>query len=170
MNGEELMTDVMTSIPTQVSVQRGATAERVPFGPTDSIRFMADGGPGLPEFYEERAGRGDGPPLHSHPWPSWELVLEGRIRFVVDGDTHVLVAGDSIYIPPEVPHAYVVESDTAHAVGIGLSGGRFPSLQRKAAPLMATEGGPPMDEVMALAGEHDTAILGPPLSVDPASA
>jgi mannose-6-phosphate isomerase-like protein (cupin superfamily) len=169
MNGEELMTDVMTSLPTQVSVQRGATAERVPFGPTDSIRFMADGGPGLPEFYEERAGRGDGPPLHSHPWPSWELVLEGRIRFVVDGDTHVLVAGDSIYIPPEVPHAYVVESDTAHAVGIGLSGGRFPSLQRKAAPLMATEGGPPMDALMALTAEHDTTILGPPLSADLAS-
>jgi hypothetical protein len=72
--------------------------------------------------------------------------------------------------PARGAHAYVVESDTAHAVGIGLSGGRFPSLQRKAAPLMAAEGGPPMDAVMALAAEHGTAILGPPLSVDPASA
>jgi mannose-6-phosphate isomerase-like protein (cupin superfamily) len=160
------MTEAMTALPTRAAVQRGIEAERVPFGPTDSIRFMSGGGPGLPEFYEERAGRGDGPPLHSHPWPSWELIVDGRVRFVVDGETHVLEAGDSIYIPGGVPHAYVVESGTAHAVGLGLSGGRFPSLQRKAAPLMATEGGPPMDALMALTAEHDTAILGPPLSLD----
>jgi hypothetical protein len=158
------MSESFDSLPTQASVQRAATAERLPFGPTDSLRFVADGGPGLPEFYEERAARGDGPPLHSHPWPSWELVLEGSIRFVVDGDTHVLEAGDSIYIPPGAPHTYMVESETAHAVGIGLSAGRFPSLQRKAVPLMAAEGGPSMDALMELTAAHDTAILGPPLA------
>jgi len=158
------MAQPFASLPAQASVQRAAIAERVPFGPTDSMRFVADGGPGLPEFYEERAARGDGPPLHTHPWPSWELVLDGRIRFVVDGDAHVLEAGDSIYIPPGAPHTYMVESDTAHSVGIGMSEGRFSSLQHRAAPLMATEGGPPMDALMALTAEHDVAILGPPLA------
>ena len=164
------MGDPISSLPAQPSVQRAAEAERIPFGPTDLLRFISNGGAGLPEFYEERAARGDGPPLHSHPWPSWELVISGQVRFVVDGATHVLGPSDAIYIPAEVAHAYVVESDDAHAVGIGLSAGRFPSAQRKAAALMAAEAGPPMDQLVALAAEHSITVLGPPLSLDSSGA
>lgn len=59
-----------------------------------------------------------------------------------------------------------MESDAAHAVGINLSEGRFPSLQRQAAPLMAMEGPPPMDEIAALAADHGLTVLGPPLALD----
>jgi len=152
-------------LPKEASVRRAAEAEHIPFGPTDVLRFVSDGGEGLPDFYEERAARGDGPPLHAHTWPSWELVISGRIRFVVGDDEHLLGASDAIYIPAGTPHTYIVESDAAHAVGINLSEGRFPSLQRRAAPLMAMEGPPPMDEIAALAADHGLTVLGPPLAL-----
>lgn len=158
------MSEPRASIPSRVAVQRHSEAKRITFGPTDSLRFMSDGGEGVPEFYEEVAAQGDGPPLHSHPWPSWEFVLDGRIRFVVADEVHVLEAGDSIYIPSGAVHSYVVESESARAVGIGMSDGRFSSLQRQASALMDHPGGPPMEDLMAIALAHNVEIVGPPLT------
>ncbi len=145
-------------------VERVASTSVIEFGPTSTFRFIAPGGPGLPDFYEERDQRGDSAPLHSHPWPSWELVIEGEIRVVVGDDEHVLGTGDAIYVPPDVPHTYVVESETAHLVGMNLSSGRFESLQRKAGSLFNEDRVPDIEAVMALAAEHDVDVLGPPLS------
>ena len=150
-------------IDTTPRVQRAGLPPAIDFGPTSTFRFIAAGGPGLPDFYEERDQRGDGAPLHSHPWPSWELVIEGEIRVLVGDDEHVLGAGDAIYLPPDVPHTYVVESETAHLVGMSMSNGRFESLQRNAAPLFSGDGAPDMEAVMALAAEHDVNLIGPPL-------
>jgi quercetin dioxygenase-like cupin family protein len=156
-------------LPAAASVQRAADAERVPFSPTQSMRFVADGGPGLPEMYEEHGARGDAVPLHRHPWPSWELVIEGHVRVSLDGQEERLGPGDSVYIPAGMPHAYVIESDVYRAVGIGTSDGRFPSLQRRAAPLMLAQDGPPMDQIVALVAEHGAEVLGPPMSLDEAA-
>jgi mannose-6-phosphate isomerase-like protein (cupin superfamily) len=145
-------------------VDRAGSQSVIDFGPTSTFRFIASGGPGLPDLYEERDQRGDSAPLHSHPWPSWELVIEGEIRVVVGEDEHVLGTGDAIYLPPDVPHTYVVESETAHLIGMNLSNGRFESLQRQAAPLFNGDGAPDMEAVIALAAEHDVDLLGPPLS------
>jgi len=153
-----------SSFPKTPTVQRAADAERIPFGPTNDFRPICDGAPGLPDFFEERSARGDGPPLHRHPWASWELVVDGEIRVVIADQEFQLGPGDSVYVPPNAPHAYVVESDQARVVGINLSDGRFPSLQRQAAPLMTAEGGPDMQKIMELAKAHGVEIMGPPLS------
>lgn len=154
------------SLPTDPIFQPAAEAERIAFSATSTFRFVYEGAVGLPDFCEERASRGDGAPMHRHPWASWELVLEGRVRMVVADRVFLMGPGDSIYVPPDVPHGYVVESDEARAVGINLSDGRFPSLQRKAAPLMNAPGGPDMQKIVALAKEHGVDVLGPPPSVE----
>lgn len=152
-------------LPDRPMVHRAAEANPVQFSRTSTLRFLSDGAPGVPDICEERSTRGDGPPLHRHPWPSWELVIEGTLRVVVGDRTLRLSAGDALYVPPDVPHAYVVESETCHVVGVNLSDGRFASLQRKAVPIFAAEGGPDMARVMELARAHDVDVLGPPLEV-----
>jgi quercetin dioxygenase-like cupin family protein len=137
--------------------------------PTSRFSFVTEGGEGGPEFFEERSGRGDGPPLHRHPWPTWEIVLSGEVRVQIDGVDHLVPAGGTIYTPPGAAHTYVVESDEAHLVGIGLSEGRFHRLQTQAPPLFAAEGGPDMAAVAALAASCDVDLLGPPLEPTPAA-
>lgn len=73
-----------------------------------------------------------------------------------------------IYTPPGVVHAYVIESDEAHLIGVAMSDGRFHRLQTQAPPLFATEGGPDIAAITALAASCDVDLLGPRSRVDTA--
>ena len=51
----------------------------------------------------------DGPsakpdPFHSHPHEQVSYVAEGEVLFVVGEESHRLVAGDMVAIPPDRPH------------------------------------------------------------------
>jgi quercetin dioxygenase-like cupin family protein len=43
-------------------------------------------------------------PRHAHPNEQVATVLEGKLRFVIDGDEHVVGPGESVTLPGEVPH------------------------------------------------------------------
>jgi quercetin dioxygenase-like cupin family protein len=43
-------------------------------------------------------------PRHDHPSEQIATVVEGRMRFGVDGETYVVSAGESIALPANVPH------------------------------------------------------------------
>jgi mannose-6-phosphate isomerase-like protein (cupin superfamily) len=136
----------------------------IDFTPTSQVSFVSPGGPGMPEFFEDRSRRGDGPPLHRHPWPTWEIVVAGTLRVVIEGEERLVGEGGSIYTPAGVVHAYVVESDAVHLIGVAMSDGRFHRLQTQAPPLFAAEGGPDMAALSALAASCDVELLGPPLA------
>ncbi len=155
--GEERGSDVV--------VQSHGERSWIGSSPTSRFSFLSEGGPGTPEFFEEHSERGDGPPMHRHPWPTWEVVVSGVVRVRIEGVDHVVRAGGTVYTPAGAPHSYVVESDEAHIIGMGLSGGRFHRLQSDAAPLFAAEGGPDMQAVGALAASCDVELLGPPLGL-----
>lgn len=145
-----------------MTIETADAREWVSFSPTSRFSFVNAGDDESPEFFEERSGKGDGPPLHRHPWPTWELVISGTVRVVVDGAEFVAHAGDTIHTPANAVHTYVVESDDAHIVGIGTSGGRFHQLQTKAPALLAAGD---MEGLGAFAGSLDIELLGPPLTV-----
>ena len=44
-------------------------------------------------------------PEHHHIHEQWTHVLEGELEFTLAGETRVLTAGNSVYIPSEVPHS-----------------------------------------------------------------
>ena len=44
-------------------------------------------------------------PEHDHPHEQVGVITEGAITFVVDGDEHVVEAGDTYVIPGGEPHA-----------------------------------------------------------------
>ena len=66
----------------------------------------------------EIVGRpGTEPPYHVHQNEDETFyILEGRISFMVDGVVYDLVAGDTMFLPRNVPHTFRVRSE--HARGI----------------------------------------------------
>ena len=63
---------------------------------------------------EELSRQGKVTPLHTHPAETESFyVLEGEGRFHVAGDEVRLGPGGFVTIPPGVPHAYLVTSETA---------------------------------------------------------
>ena len=44
---------------------------------------------------------------HKHPHTHIALILSGRFEFTLEGDTAVMTAGDSVYIPGNVEHSLV---------------------------------------------------------------
>jgi len=63
--------------------------------------------------------------LHHHK-RHWELfyVLGGQVEWTVGGETHVMRAGDLVYIPPNTPHkVHVVGGEAMHMLFIQGPGG-----------------------------------------------
>ncbi|MCA9589231.1 MAG: cupin domain-containing protein [Myxococcales bacterium] len=152
-----------STLPTTPLVVRGAEAPTYTLTPGNSFSFLFADFAGQPEIYSEVGSRGDGPPMHRHPWGSLEVIIEGRVKFVIDGAEHVLEAGDLIFTPPNAAHAYMIDSDKARVLGINLAGTRFKELQEKASPLFQTGGPPDMGAIMRTASEVNVEVLGPPL-------
>lgn len=157
-------TAAASGLPSDAIFLRAADAPSTSLSPTDRTRFLFADVPGQPEFVDAVAGRGDSPPLHRHPWASWEVIIEGTVRFVVDGVEFVAEAGDFVYTPPGAAHSYVVESERARMVGFNHPAPRFASLQRQAQEIFAVPGPPDMQRVARLAGDHDVEVLGPPMT------
>ncbi len=43
-------------------------------------------------------------PLHSHPNEQITLLESGRLRFTMGGEERVVEAGETVQIPPQLPH------------------------------------------------------------------
>jgi len=145
-------------------VTRAEDALTFTTAPTDIMQFLATGDQGSPDVYVERLAPGDGPPLHRHPWMTWEVVVEGRIRALVGDDSFEVGPGDLLFTPPDVPHTFMAIGDTeARIVGINWPGG-FHHLYAELAPLFHQGGAPDFGAMAAAAARHGAEILGPPLA------
>ncbi|ELY54467.1 cupin domain-containing protein [Natronolimnohabitans innermongolicus] len=55
----------------------------------------------------------DGEP-HTHPYEQMNVLVEGRLDFLVDGERVELEPYDTLVIPPEIPHtSRAVDGETA---------------------------------------------------------
>ena len=51
---------------------------------------------------------------HTHPWEQMNMLVDGRLDFLVDGERVSLEPYDTLAIPPDVPHtSRVVEGESA---------------------------------------------------------
>jgi quercetin dioxygenase-like cupin family protein len=57
-------------------------------------------------------------PLHTHPVAESLWVLEGQLRYHVDGDVFELGVGDFAMVPSGVPHAFLVLGEPARVLAI----------------------------------------------------
>ncbi|RMH23535.1 MAG: cupin domain-containing protein [Acidobacteria bacterium] len=87
-------------VPRKVVAAGKATETQVLLGPED----------GMPHFAMRRfrMGEGGGMPRHTNTVEHEQYVLRGRARIAIGEEVHEVAAGDVLYIPAGVPHAYEV--------------------------------------------------------------
>jgi quercetin dioxygenase-like cupin family protein len=62
--------------------------------------------------------RGGEAPMHAHGEEQLVLVMEGEVRLELEGESHVLGAGEVAVIPPWSPHSAIGESERAVTIEI----------------------------------------------------
>jgi quercetin dioxygenase-like cupin family protein len=62
--------------------------------------------------YIVKAGPGQGPPLHKHPYVEVAFTLEGRATITVGDEQREVKPGDIVLIPANTPHRFVNSGDT----------------------------------------------------------
>jgi quercetin dioxygenase-like cupin family protein len=119
---------------------------------------------------EEHTRQGKVTPLHAHPDEAETFyVLEGEVLFHIDGTERPLVAGGFVSVPPGLPHAYTVVSETARNLilitpGTGGMEAFFRDAGDSAPERVLPPAGPLDIERIGAAAERTQAvkILGPP--------
>jgi quercetin dioxygenase-like cupin family protein len=105
-----------------------------------------------------------GPGLHIHPnQDEIFFVQEGKYKFKVAEEIHYLVAGDTIFLPRNIPHAFAQLSDSGKMLFFFQPSGKMEDFFRALGNLT----GPPTPEIAAkLGADHEMIAVGPPLSLD----
>lgn len=104
-----------------------------------------------------------GPALHVHlKQDEIFTVLEGSYRFVVGKDTHILGAGQTIFLPRNIPHTWIQLTDRGRMIYFLQPAGKmeefFATMSRFTAP-------PSPAEIDRIHAAHDMKVVGPPLSL-----
>jgi mannose-6-phosphate isomerase-like protein (cupin superfamily) len=105
-----------------------------------------------------------GPALHLHlDCDEWFFVRDGQFKFKVGDETMSLETGDSLFVPRNVPHAFVKTSEgTARLIVMHQPAGTMEEYFRTASQLTNQSA----EQRHALAEKHGMQILGPPLTAD----
>ena len=116
--------------------------------------------------------RSGGAPLHVHHNEDETFyVLEGEVTFLVGDERIDGAAGDFLFAPRDIPHAYVVRSDRARMLVTTSPAGIEQLFVSLGTPVAGAEPPtdavmPPMPEMARLFAAHGAEILGPPPSLD----
>ena len=116
--------------------------------------------------------RGGGTPVHVHHNEDETFyVLEGEVTVLVGDERFDLVAGDFLFAPRDIPHAYVVRSDRARMLSTISPAGIEQLFVSLGTPVTGAEPPtemvmPPMPEMARRFAAHGCEILGPPPTLD----
>jgi len=102
-----------------------------------------------------------GPPLHIHlHQDEIFFIVEGEYLFQVGSDNHTLKAGDTIFLPRAVPHAFAQLTEFGKMFFLFQPSGKMEDYFRALSNLTS----PPTQEQGAkLFADHDMKVVGPPL-------
>ena len=105
-----------------------------------------------------------GTPLHVHPKQDEVFqVLEGEYAFLVGGERFRLQAGESIFLPRQVPHAWTQVSERGRMTVILQPAGKLEAFFVVVAALKSE---PTPAEMAKIFADHEMQVVGPPLAVD----
>lgn len=103
-----------------------------------------------------------GPPLHVHPkQDEIFFIVQGEYLFKVGEDTHQLKAGDTIFLPRNIPHAFAQLSETGKMFFLFQPSGKMEDFFRALGNLSAP---PTPEQGSKIFSDHDMMIVGPPLA------
>jgi len=117
---------------------------------------------------EQRARRGFSPPLHVHHGEDTALlVLDGQLIVRIDGQDRQVAAGGFAWLPRDVPHTFVVDSDEVHLLEFatpgGIEGFHIDASDPAAEPALPPDTEPDVPRLLAAVGAYDVEIIGPPM-------
>jgi quercetin dioxygenase-like cupin family protein len=112
---------------------------------------------------------GGGSPLHvHHDEDEWFYVIEGELTLWVGGEVVVAPAGSFVYGPRNIPHTFVVASETARFLLVAEQAGFERFVRDAGEPAARHEIPPPPTEapdvqaLTQLAAGYGVEIIGPP--------
>jgi quercetin dioxygenase-like cupin family protein len=87
------------------------------------------------DFVESKMKKGTEPPPHVHDRED-ELfyILAGEIKVFTDGQVFTVAAGESVFLPKKVAHAYLIQSDECHVLAMMTPGGFLNAINKMNAP------------------------------------
>ncbi len=115
-------------------------------------------------FEQTSLSQGKGTPLHIHPNQDEVFyVLEGSYYFQVGDDKFKLTAGDSIFLPRKVAHAWTQASEKGKMTVILQPAGK---LENFFVTVAALDHEPTPIEMQKIFADNDMQVVGPPLKID----
>jgi quercetin dioxygenase-like cupin family protein len=92
------------------------------------------------DLVESKMRKGTEPPPHIHDRED-ELfyILAGEMKVFAEGQVFTLTAGESVFLPKKVPHAYLIESNECHVLALMTPGGFMNAINRMNAPARTME-------------------------------
>jgi len=128
--------------------------------PNDCKISSRDTGGQLSVFEYTGLGR-VGPMMHIH-FEQDEIftILEGEYRFVVDKQTHVLKAGQTIFLPRNVPHTWIQLTERGKMVYFLQPAGK---MEEFFILMNSLKERPSAEELDRIHAAHKMKVVGPPL-------
>lgn len=105
--------------------------------------------------------KNQGPPLHRHNIDETFYITAGEFLFQIGDERYTAVAGDTLFIPRDMPHAYLTLSDQGTLLFVV---GPAASVEALFDAYNSFDSTTSMDEIMRVSAELGCPILGPPLS------
>lgn len=119
---------------------------------------------GLAIFEQTSLSPKRGTPLHVHPEQDEVFhVIEGAYYFQVGDEKFNLKAGDSIFLPRNVPHAWTQMADKGKMIVVFQPAGKMEDFF---VSLAGMDHDPSAEEIARLFKDNQMQIVGPPLKVD----
>jgi quercetin dioxygenase-like cupin family protein len=115
-------------------------------------------------FEQTSISQGRGTPLHIHPLQDEVFyVIEGAYFFNVGTEKFSLGAGDSIFMPKNVPHAWTQVSEKGKMTVIFQPAGK---MEEFFVTMAGLKNEPTSDEIAKIFIENEMRIVGPPLKIE----
>ncbi len=115
-------------------------------------------------FEQTAISQGRGIPLHVHRLQDEIFnIIEGEYYFQVGEEKHRLSAGDSIFLPRNIPHAWTQVSEKGKATLILQPAGK---LEEFFVTVAALKTDPTADEMAKIFLDHEMQVVGPTLKID----
>jgi quercetin 2,3-dioxygenase len=105
--------------------------------------------------------KNQGPPLHLHDVDETFYILEGEFIIQAGDNRFSAVAGDTVFVPRNMPHAYLTVSETGKMLFMVNPSANIELLFEK---LTAYKERPSIEEIVRLHEELGLKIVGPPLT------
>ncbi|MEP7268141.1 MAG: cupin domain-containing protein [Saprospiraceae bacterium] len=124
----------------------------------------ADTDGSLAIFEQTSLSQGKGTPLHIHlSQDEIFYVIEGSYKFQVGDDKYDLSAGDSIFLPRKIAHAWTQKSETGKMLVTMQPAGK---LENFFVTMAALDHQPSQQEIANIFSNNEMQVIGPPLKLD----